>query len=184
MNRIFSMTIAAAAALATLPASAQDHDFYLGAAIGTKGTVNLPGPNGKEEALRRSQPFKLYGGYKFTDNVALEAGYTTFGQFKYSEGRKIDLSGWHVAAKGSMPINDSWSAFGKIGAVRHAIHVTGDTAPIREKTATTPLVSVGVDYRITPRLNLEVELASYGRVKADTGRLTYRQLQAGVNYAF
>lgn len=179
-----NFSLVAAAALATIPACAADNDFYVGAALATKGSLDLRTPAGRVAPDSRSLPFKLYGGYNFNDRFALEAGYTSFGKFKYSQGRSVDLDAFHVAAKGAVHISEAWTAFGKVGAVRHNIDVTGDTPPVREQSKVKPLIGVGIAYKMAPDLKLEVELASYGRIRNDSGRLAFRQLQAGLNYAF
>ena len=175
MNKIVSTTIALIAALAALPACAED-DFYAGAALGTKGT--MIGSTGS------SLPFKLYGGFALNEHLAVEAGYTSFGVFEYSGDREIGLRALTIGVKGSFAIADSWSAFGKVGVARHMIDVKGAGLSVREQNKARPMLGVGVGYKLTANLTADLELVSYGKIKVDNGRLAFRQLQLGANYSF
>lgn len=183
MNKILCTALTLIGAFAALPACASD-DFYVGASIGTRGNMDFSTSAGALNANNKPRPFNVYGGFNFTEQVAIEAGYTSYGDFKYDGGREIGLSAFHLAAKGSMRINESWSAFGKAGVVRHAIDVKGAAMPVREQDKITPLFGIGVSYKLTPALMLDLQLVSHGRIKTDTGRLAYRQLQLGANFSF
>ena len=175
MNKILSTSFALITALAALPACAET-GMYAGAALGSKG--NLVG------STDSTRPFKLYGGFALNEHLAIEGAYTSFGVFKYSDNRKIGLNVLSVAAKGTFNISESWTAFGKVGVARHMINVNGDGLSIREQDKTRPLLGVGVGYKLTPNLTLDLELASYGKIKLEKGRLNYNQLQLGANYSF
>jgi len=67
--------------------------------------------------------FKIFGGYEFNRNIALEGGYTYFGEFgvdyrylntSYVESYKSDAGAFYVAAVGSIPLGPV-SLFGKVG---------------------------------------------------------------------
>ncbi len=67
---------------------------------------------------------KLQLGYQFNPNFAVEGGYVDLGKTSYSanvRGGNINISikasGFNVAAVGIVPINESFSLFGKIGAI-------------------------------------------------------------------
>lgn len=178
MNKSFatSFTLIAALTAQSSFAAEANHDYYLGAALATKGTMT--------GSTSSSLPFRLYGGFALNDQVAYEVGYTSFGVFKYSQNREIALSALTLAAKGTLHITDSWTAFGKVGAARHVIDVKGTGLFVREQNKVTPMLGVGVGYKVTPKLTLDMELVSYGKIKLDNGQLTYRTLQLGANYSF
>jgi hypothetical protein len=67
--------------------------------------------------------FKIFGGYEFNRNIALEGGYTYFGEFgvdyralysSYFESYKTNAGAFYVAAVGSIPLGPV-SLFGKAG---------------------------------------------------------------------
>lgn len=182
MNKIFSHSLAVLAIVAAVPAAAAD--FYVGAAVGSRGNMDIDTAAGILVPDNKPQPFSLYTGFDFTDRVAIEAGLVTFGDYRYTGGRKINMGGLYLAAKGNIPISESWTAFGKLGAMRHAVRVTGEDLPVKEQNKVTPMLGIGLGYAITQNLKLNLELVHYGRVKSPTSHLTFRELQAGVSYSF
>lgn len=67
--------------------------------------------------------FKIFGGYKFNKNFALEGGYFNLGQFSYTAttvpagtlSGTIKLQGLNLDAVGILPITEKFSAFGRVG---------------------------------------------------------------------
>lgn len=112
------------AAFAVSQASAQG--FYMGASFGktdadsgnavpfliTSGTVD-----GTDSGI------KLFGGIAFSRNVALEMAYVDLGKLTYSgaygfvpvTGGTLETSGFNFAFVGTIPLNPSFSIFGKLG---------------------------------------------------------------------
>jgi OOP family OmpA-OmpF porin len=74
--------------------------------------------------------WNVYGGYRFTDNFALEAGYIRAGSVKanvsgtvdgpegFSGSGRVKVSGIGFWGVGILPLSDTFSVFGKLGAVR------------------------------------------------------------------
>jgi OmpA-OmpF porin, OOP family len=70
---------------------------------------------------------KVYGGYRFHQNFALEAGYINFGDFKATVSATSPVpgtitanwkpAGFYVDAVGIIPLNDQAFLFGKAGAM-------------------------------------------------------------------
>jgi len=92
-------------ALAAPASRAQEPHAYLGAGAGVAnfedqvqvkdiGDVNLSDDD---------TAYKLYGGYRATDNFAIEGGYRNFGKAK-SGPFSIETDGWDVSALGLVPI--------------------------------------------------------------------------------
>ena len=120
------LCIGAGAALAS-SAYAQG---YVGIGVG-QGNASLPsvsttvlglaftGASDKSSATA----YKLYGGYQFTPNWGLEAGYNDLGN-KYSVAGSLGgtpynatykMDNWYVAATGTLPLQGGFSLLGKIG---------------------------------------------------------------------
>lgn len=80
--------------------------------------------------------FKVFGGYQFNRNFALEGGYIDFGKFRATRtvtapaalagSATADLrsTGWGLDAVGILPLQSGFSLFGKLGA----IYTTTDTS--------------------------------------------------------
>ena len=71
----------------------------------------------------RSTGYKLYGGYKFNPNFALEGGYVDLGKFGFTANTlpvgslngDIRLRGFNLDAVGILPLTDRLSAQARIG---------------------------------------------------------------------
>ncbi|TXC66316.1 porin family protein [Piscinibacter aquaticus] len=57
---------------------------------------------------------KIYGGYSFTPNFGLEAGYATFGKYKSAAG-SVKADGFFADAVGTLPLGNGFSALGRVG---------------------------------------------------------------------
>jgi hypothetical protein len=183
MNKLFCTTMTLAAALAAASAQAAD-DFYAGASLSGKGNLGFNTPTMRIAGSHNPLPLTLSGGYNVTDNLALEGGYTHFGNFKFGSVAEVDLSTVYVAAKGSVHVSDNWTLFGKVGMARTSSDLTVAAGGGEKVAKVRPMFGIGAGYRLTERLTLQLELAHYGRIETPKSRLTVRQLHAGVNYRF
>jgi OOP family OmpA-OmpF porin len=121
--------------------------------------------------------FKLFGGYQFNKNFALEAGYFNLGQFGYTAttvpagtlSGKIKLQGLNIDAVGMLPLQDKFSVFGRLGlnyaqakdnfTNTGAVAVPSDPNP--GKNAANYKAGVGVQYDFTESLGMRAEAERY-----------------------
>ncbi len=96
--------------------------------------------------------YKLYGGYQFNRNFALEGGYTDFGKFDLgrdtampsldSIATNIRSSGLHLDVVGIIPLQNGLSLFGRLGTVytmgNTSISTGGGVAPLLTLTDLNP----------------------------------------------
>src|SRR5450830_1484361 len=103
---------------ATAAPAAEQSGFYLGTGIGY--SVNqLENDNtfsNKGTEKKTDTGFKLYGGYQFNNNWAIEGQYVNLGAYSAdtkkqmnNEHVKIKASGMSVAAIGLLPLGESFS---------------------------------------------------------------------------
>lgn len=140
------MRIKAMLALSVLSlaaASASAGDWYGVASIGrssidegAKGDIDSElialGATGLSSSLDDSNTgYKLQLGYQFNENWALEGGYVDLGKFKYNSASSlgalnadVKATGWNIDAVGTLPINEQFSVFGKIGLIRAKFEAT------------------------------------------------------------
>lgn len=183
MNKRICTTITLAAALAASPAFAAD-DVYAGFGLSNAGKLHLNSADGRSTNTNKPRPFSLYGGYQLSEHVALEAGYSDFGTFKFGSAAEIDLSALYVAAKGSVHVSDSFTLFGKAGLARIRVDKSGPQATGDDFAKVRPMLGVGAAYRLTERATVELELVKYSSIKNATTRLNINQLRLGANYRF
>jgi OOP family OmpA-OmpF porin len=130
-----------------------------------------------------STGFKLFGGYRYNPNFALEGGYTDLGKFDArrdvtapvvgSISRNMRMSGFDLAAVGIIPMQSGFSLFGKIGAMytmtRSSVSIGGALLPAPGFTEMNPRRSewnpkfglgAGYDFSNGMGLRLEYERVS------------------------
>src|SRR5665647_1718793 len=121
--------------------------------------------------------YKLFGGYQFNKNFALEAGFFDLGQFGYTAttvplgtlSGNIRLKGVNLDLVGILPLADKFSVFGRLGMqyaqVKDNFTTSGAVAaltnPNPNKDALNYKFGVGAQYDFTKSVGLRVEAESY-----------------------
>lgn len=175
-------TFAAAAfamAIASTQASAQ---AFLGGSIGqsdvdeevASGLITSGSVDGKDTA------WKLFGGYMFSRNLGIEGAYVDLGEVSYSgeffgspvTGGKVGITGFTIAALGSLPVSEQFSVFGKLGLFvweAEASDTTGGV-PFSDKADGTDLMfGIGLGYQFTRNLGVRAEYEMFAADEADAG---------------
>lgn len=120
--------------------------------------------------------FKILGGYQINKHFAAELAYTDFGKVSIAgfdvKGNAIELVG-----VGSLPINDKFSVFGKLGFAKGELKAAGDSEDSVEVT-----YGIGVQYNFTPALGIRGEYQMYTDV--GDGITDVSVLSVGVVYRF
>ena len=120
------MHYAGAALLCTATLAQAQEKFYLGVSAGksdidqsiAQGFISSGSVDGKDSGT------KLFGGYRFGPNFALELAYVDLGRASYSgdffgspvTGGKVKVSGFNTSAVALWPVKPSFELFGKAGA--------------------------------------------------------------------
>jgi OmpA-OmpF porin, OOP family len=182
--RLFATTLVAAAALGAASAHAQNaglqtsplSGFYIG---GNVGGGNYKGNSvGGLETGRSDFGLKLHGGYSFTPNLAIEAGYADLGRFHSGAG-SVKADGWFLDGVGTLPVYDKLSVLGRVGVFngRQRSSLQGSDSGTNIK------VGAGLQYDISQRVNIRGE---WERYRFDTfGSHNNTDLYSvGLNYKF
>jgi OmpA-OmpF porin, OOP family len=159
-----------AGSAAALPALAEG--LYVGGAVGKPDLKG--GSIAGQSTDSRGAAFKLYGGYKFNDNIALEAGGVNLGKFG-TDGR---VRGAFLDAVGTFPLSPNWAALGRVGVARTKTKAAGAS-----DTTTAPKVGLGVQYNLSQRTSVRGEWERY-RVPDFSGRTSADMVSVGVNFGF
>jgi OOP family OmpA-OmpF porin len=143
--------------------------------------------------------YKLFAGYKFNRNFALEGGYFDLGRFGYTAttvpagtlSGNIKLKGVNLDAVGILPINEKFSAFGRFG-VNYAkasdsfsgsgAVTVGNTSP--SKSEANYKFGAGLQYDFTPALGMRLEAERYRINDAVGSKSDVDLLSAGLVYRF
>ncbi|MDP9141878.1 MAG: OmpA family protein [Pseudomonadota bacterium] len=224
MNRTNIVTIAErlglpaavlCAAMANPSAAAHDPGWYFGGNIGlstadidNKGVIRgLLSEGFTTTSFRddvRASGYKLFGGYRFGQHFAVEAGYFDLGEFGFeaatvpsgSLSGTAAFRGVNVDAVGVLPFTHRLSAFGLAG-VQHAEAKTRfvGTGAVNvsdskfEEQATRYKFGLGLEYNLTASLALRAQAENYrindaignnGDVQLYSVGLVYRLLEDNV----
>lgn len=146
------------------PAFAADSGFYAGVTVGRSSTGNIA----TNTIMTKSSDTVagILAGYQFTENWGIEAQYTGAGKFAATTGA-VNVTGkadtFAVAATGTLPMSDTFSLYGKLGAAStktslSEVPAAGDTGATR--TALT--IGLGLQYNVTPTVGIRAGWDRYG----------------------
>jgi opacity protein-like surface antigen len=172
MKKLIFALIAGAAAMSAahaegpyigLGAASADHNFNLSGATAT-------GSDGYKASA------KIFGGVELTPMFGIEAGYTdirksdhTFtlpGTPGVNGTATSDGSRSYIAGKATMPLNDAFSVYGKLGAGYSKVNVDSATPGVSRSDSKTELYgALGGQYNINQKVALTLEYERYGKSK-------------------
>jgi len=119
-STIRTVAFALLAQMILMQVAAADGNWYVGASLGYADFDN--GIDGFQ-LDSGSIAMRFYGGYSFNEHFSVDGGYLDFGQFDAfvdSGGNPIqiteDADGFLFAATGSIPLTDTFSLYGRLGA--------------------------------------------------------------------
>ncbi len=205
-----TLVLVAIAAVASPYAVAADSGGYIGINVGQSRakiddpriTSNLLGGGFTSVSIvddDRDTGYKLYGGYQFNKNFALEGGYFDLGKFGFTAttvpagtlSGNIRLRGLNLDAVGILPINQKFSAFGRAGVnyaeARDSFAGTGAvivTNPSPSKREANYKFGLGLQYNFTESLGMRAEAERYRINDAVGNRGDIDLFSLGLVYSF
>ncbi len=160
-----------------LGVASADHDLKIG------GATNVNTAGYKPSA-------KIFGGVELTPMFGVEAGYTDIRKADHSfnvgataVNATTDGSRSYLAGKATMPVNEAFSVYGKLGAGYSKVNVSSATPLVSRSDSKTEVYgAVGGQYNLNEKVALTLEYERYGKskdygVKADA-------ITAGAKFSF
>ncbi len=146
-------------------ASAQSaNESYFGAALGrTKWNFDC---SGAEHCSTASASFKIFGGYSFSENLAIEGSYIYVNETDASDSDlKVaqNARGVDIAAVFKTPAKNNFLGFAKVGAAfmkGEAVAASGNFSASATQYSTQPLLGFGVLYQLDKKMSLRAEIDS------------------------
>lgn len=152
---------------------------YVGASFGTTSP--------DEEGFKDDTGYRITGGALLNPNFALEASYTSLGEFEADEDTRnaigylaggydvsdvsIEVTGVEFAAVGIAPLNDTFSLFGKIGLYMWDAEVNVDVAGYGSGSdsddGNDPFFGVGFLVNVSQQISLKGEFNRYDAMDGD-----------------
>lgn len=145
----------------------------------------------------RDNGFKVFGGYRFHENFAVEGQYARLGksEIRYSAAtglrgtEKYEVSSFSVAAMGLLPVSDNFTLFAKAGpsfndAKSSFSNATLGAASKGRKVGL--LAGIGASYKLTDNLMARAELENFSGIgeAAKGGRSSVSMVSVGLAYQF
>lgn len=191
MKRVLgTLGLVALAAINSPFAVADDSGWYVGGNVGQSRaeidneriTGNLLGAGFTTTSItddNRDIAYKIFGGYQFNRNFALEGGYFDLGKFGFTSttatpsagtlSGNIKLRGLNLDAVGMLPVTDKFSAFGRVGVnyaqARDDFSSTGAVPALANarpsKSDTNYKFGLGIQYAFNESLAMRAEAERY-----------------------
>ena len=214
LNTTGPLSLVILATLASPYAMADDNDagWYFGVNAGrSKAKIddtsiinNLTGTGLTAAAIVDedvSHGHKIFGGYQFNKNLAVEGGYFDLGQFGYTLytsppgtlSGNVKLKGYNLDVVGLLPVTEKFSLLARLGLdyaeARASFNTTGAGTLSRarnnaNKSDTKIKYGVGMQYALTESLGLRVEAERYQINDAVGHNSDVDFLSAGLLYRF
>lgn len=169
-------------------AAADDSGWYMGANVG-RSMANIDDDSISSQLMAtgvtsvtiddddRDTAYKIFGGYRYNKNFALEGGYFNLGQLGYTATTvptgtltgETSISGLNLDLVGSHPFSNQFSAFGRFGLsyaqTEDTFNKTGvvpvPANPNPDKNALRYKFGVGLQYDFTEALGMRAEVERY-----------------------
>jgi len=183
-----------------LPAAAQMSmsNLYLGGSIGqSKAKDACEGAT--TSCDDKDTSWRLFAGYQFNPNLAIEAGYADLGKATASGvvsgvnlSEKFEASAWDLVAVGILPLGSQFSIYGKLGVyygeVKGSATATlgGVSASASDKDTNTDLTfGLGAAFDINRNFGVRAEYQKYKDMGgSNVGKSDVDVLSIGVLYRF
>lgn len=182
MKNLFVAFAALAAGMAALPARSADNGIYLGASVGAAGVKaedNFDGSNFEYDA--GSTGFKLIGGWRFLDWLAVEADYVDLGSGDdrvQGVDLETDINGVSLSAVGFLPIGPV-DLMARVGAINWSADLRAPGFGEISDDGTDFTWGVGAQFRVWS-LSIRAEYEQFDIADADTVDM----ISLGVTWTF
>ncbi|MFP5391052.1 MAG: outer membrane beta-barrel protein [Gammaproteobacteria bacterium] len=131
---------------------------------------------------------KIYGGWKFNKTFAVEGGYQYLGKGEIgtnTDSLNARVQSIFVAAVATLPVNEDFSLFAKVGASRNRTKISGTGFSAYKENRTTPLLGIGAEYAFNAKISAIAEYENFGKVVKDNGAdLKVDTLSYGLRFKF
>ena len=183
--------------------------FYAGLSLGQakfKGACDSEPGITISNCKDNDTSWKVFGGYQFTPNLALELGYNDFGRVSgdalaslggstFTGNAEVEATAFELTGIGSLPLGHQFSLYGKLGVyyaeTKSSANVQQTTPPFATGSAsmsdnnTNLTFGFGARYDITRNIAVRAEWQRFSKVGSDqTGKGDIDVLAIGGLYRF
>ena len=164
------LAIALGAAASGVQAQSATPGAYLGGMLGQGDAKKDFSCSGVPDCKHTSTAWKIFAGYQFNRNLAVEAGYTDLGRIHAATGttdEKFDVGLGEATGVLSVPFGDKVSLYGKLGGyyarTTDTITAGGSTTDRRQNNGGVTF-GAGMQFCVTNNLAIRGEYQRYSKV--------------------
>lgn len=183
---------------ASLAHADQDSGGYFGAALGQASAGNYCSDTSGlviASCDDKDRTFKVFGGYRFTRNVGVEAAYVDLGKY-HATGSvtgvpfdvNTELTGVTVQAVGIVPFGNEFSLMGRIGAIFWDLNNSGTVGNFRGGSGDSGAdvaMGIGAQYKFARNFGIRADLDYYPNLgNSTTGEENVTAVSIGVVFMF
>lgn len=158
--------------------AAQAEGLYVGGAL-TAPDWQDPVNGFGDGSSGRGPGLKLYGGWQFTPNFALEGGYFNLGRSRDAGGGSARGQGLYVDAVGRWEVTPGWSLLGSAGLAQARLKT-----PAGSDSSPGLKLGLGVQYELSRTTSLRLGYDHYKFSDAFDAKPAVGQTTFAVNMAF
>lgn len=207
---VSAMSFSCAAVGVAVPAAAAGPDWYLGANAGVThydasssdldSALSSDGFTASSSVDDSDTGYKLFLGYQFNQNFAVEGGYVDLGKMSFSStitapsagtvsGDVKTKNGLFLDAVGTLPLGNNFSVFGRLGvySIKTELTASGSAGSVSSSdTGSDFHWGIGAGYDFTPNLGARLEWERFNKVgnKDKTGEGDVDLASVGLVYRF
>ena len=186
-------------ALCAAPAAhaGEESGGYFGAAIGQASVSDYCSNTGGLVVTScddKDTSFKIFGGFRFTRNVAVEVAYVDLGKYPATVllggpiNLNVELTGVTVQAVGIVPFGNEFSVMGRIGAIlwdlNSSVSVPGFSVADSDSGVDIAM-GVGAQYKFTRNFGIRADLDYYPNLgNSNTGEDNVSAISIGAVFLF
>lgn len=141
------------------------------AETGAYGGISLGNASLEGDAYDSAMGWRISAGYELNSYVAVEGGYTSFGEMDGPTfmGNKISAepTGFELAAVGSVPVNGQVSLLGKLGVLAWDLDIRLQGQGSTSRSGTDVFYGVGGKYSLNDGVSLRASWERYTVEDAD-----------------
>jgi OmpA-OmpF porin, OOP family len=148
--------------------------------------------DGAEVCDKSGTAFKVLGGYKFTPNVAVEAGYMSFGKATLrdsGDSADIGVTGFGIGAAFHQDFATNWNFVARLGLAQVKTKLDAPAIAFSDSDSNAQLYGgLGVGYKLTKQMSLDAawdfSKGKYNKDGLDLGSGNVNAFSLGLTFGF
>ena len=153
---------------------------YVAADLGSATYSNLsPFPN--------PGVFRIAGGYHLSPAMAVELGYSKFGDSTVngpSGSATISAHSFQIALVGSVPLSAEFDLIGKVGLAANKADGSNTALSTVSTSQNSPMYGVGAQFHINQQVSIRAQYDNYGKFESGSPAMAAHAVYAGLAYDF